>query len=170
VSRETLGEPAKQNNTCARARPRQGRFAPASPVRASARSLDSASDATRGSDRAAESAEGQNIMLRIYPIVFDWLEELAPLISRIARYDADLAKQLRRSSTSVVLNMAEGMMARGGHRTNAYGTSLREMRESYAALEVAQRFGYVKPLSTEFQGRCRQILGTLVRLVFPRRG
>jgi four helix bundle protein len=108
-------------------------------------------------------------MLRIYPVVLDWLEQLAPLISQIARHDRDLARQLRRSSSSVALNLAEGMVARGGHRSNAYGTALREMRESTAALEVARRFGYVKALDATFEGRCRQILGTLVRLVFPSR-
>jgi four helix bundle protein len=108
-------------------------------------------------------------MLHIYPVVLDWLEELAPLISQIARHDADLAKQLRRSSTSVALNLGEGMMARAGHRSNAYGTALREMRESYAALEVAQRFRYVRSLDAPFEERCRRILGTLVRLVFPGR-
>lgn len=108
-------------------------------------------------------------MLRIYPVVLDWLEQLAPLISQIARHDSDLAKQLRRSSASVALNMAEGMVARAGNRSNAYGIALREMRESYAALEVAMRFGYVKRLDETFEGRCRQILGTLVKLVFPLR-
>ena len=43
------------------------------------------------------------------------------------------------------------------------------MRESYAALEVAMRLGYVAPLPAELEGRIAQILGTLVRLSFPRR-
>lgn len=60
-------------------------------------------------------------------------------------------------------------MARAGHRSNAYGTALREMRESYAALEVAQRLRYVKSLEPAFEGRCRRILGTLVKLGFPGR-
>jgi four helix bundle protein len=76
-------------------------------------------------------------MLRLYPIVLQWLSELRPLITRIARHDGDLAKQLRRSSASVVLNLGEGMYSRGGHRINAYGVALREMGESDAALQAA---------------------------------
>jgi len=34
-------------------------------------------------------------MLRIYPIALDWLKAVRPLIAQIARYDGDLAKQLR---------------------------------------------------------------------------
>jgi len=79
---------------------------------------------------APSRQERQNNMLRIYPVVLDWLKALRPLIAQIARYDRDLAKQLRCSSSSVVLNLGEGMHSRGGHRTNAYGVSLREMRES----------------------------------------
>ena len=78
-------------------------------------------------------------MLRIYPVMLEWLELLAPLIARIARFDADLAKQIRRSSSSVILNTGEGMYSRGGHRTNAYGVALREMGETYAALQGARR-------------------------------
>ena len=108
-------------------------------------------------------------MLRIYPVVLDWIEELNPLIAQVARHDRDLARQLRRASTSVALNLGEGMLARGGHRTNAYSTALREMRESYAALEIAQRVRYIKRIEPAFDDRCRKILSTLVRLVFPRR-
>jgi len=69
-------------------------------------------------------------MLRIYPIMLEWLEGMRPLIAQIARYDRDLAKQLRRASAAVILNTGEGMYSRGGHRTNAYGVALREMGES----------------------------------------
>ncbi|HMJ16286.1 MAG TPA: four helix bundle protein [Polyangiaceae bacterium] len=80
-------------------------------------------------------------MLRIYPIALDWLKAVRPLIAQIARYDGDLAKQLRRSSSSVILNLGEGMYSLGGRRTNAYGVALREMGESYSALQAAQCTG-----------------------------
>ena len=72
-------------------------------------------------------------------VILDWLESLVKLNAQIACHDRDLAKQLKRSSSSVALNCAEGMYSKGGSRTAAYGVALREMRESFAALEIAVR-------------------------------
>jgi four helix bundle protein len=108
-------------------------------------------------------------MLRIYPITLDWLKALRPLIAQIARYDRELARQLRSSSSSVVLSLGEGMYSRGGHRTNAYGVALREMGESYSALQAAQVHGYITGLEPAFEAQCRRILGTLVKLALPAR-
>ena len=108
-------------------------------------------------------------MLRIYPVTLDWLKALRPLIDQIARHDRELAKQLRCSSASVVLNLGEGMHSRGGHRTNAYGVALREMGESYSALQSAQIHGHLRSLEPEFEAQCRRILGTLVKLALPAR-
>ncbi len=107
-------------------------------------------------------------MLRIYSVILSFVEDVAPLIGRIARSDPDLARQLRRASAAVVLNTAEGMYARGRSRQACYNVALREMRESYAALELSMRLGYVAPLRPDLERRISQILGTLVRLSFPR--
>jgi hypothetical protein len=61
------------------------------------------------------------------------------------------------------------MGARGGHRTNAYGVSLREMRESYAALQVAQRRKLLGALDAGLEDQCQRLIGTLVRLAVPQR-
>ena len=105
-------------------------------------------------------------MLHIYPVILAFVTDVHPLIARIARHDPDLAKQLRRASTSVVLNTAEGMYARGRQRAASYNVALREMRESYAALEVSVRLRYLAPLAPELEQRIARILGTLVRLSF----
>jgi len=42
---------------------------------------------------------------------------LRPVLRRIELRDKDLARQLRRCSVSVALNVAEGMYSRGGNRT-----------------------------------------------------
>ena len=69
----------------------------------------------------------------------------------------------------MVLNLAEGMGARAGHRTNAYGVSLLEMRESYAALQVAQRRRLIGALDDALEAQCQRLIGTLVRLAVPQR-
>ena len=107
-------------------------------------------------------------MLEIYQVILSFVEEVAPYIGKIAHHDPDLARQLRRASTSVVLNVAEGMYARGRSRVHCYNIALREMRESYAALEVSVRLRYIAPLSPELESRISRIIGTLVRLSFPR--
>jgi len=112
----------------------------------------------------------ESSMLRIYPVILAFVEEVAPLIGRIARHDPDLARQLRRASASVALNTAEGMYARGRQRAACYNVALREMSESHAALEVAVRLRYVAPLPEALERRVAHIIGTLVRLSFPRQG
>ena len=107
-------------------------------------------------------------MLRIYPVILDFVEEVSPLVGRIARHDSDLARQLRRASTAVALNTAEGMYARGRSRAHCYGIALREMREAYAALEVSVRLRYIAPLAPELEQRVAHIIGTLVRLSYPK--
>src|SRR5580765_6937300 len=71
----------------------------------------------------------------IYSAILSFVEDVALLTPRIAHHDPDLARQLRRASTSAALNTSEGMYARGRSRTDCYNIALREMRESYAALE-----------------------------------
>jgi four helix bundle protein len=108
-------------------------------------------------------------VLNIYPVILDFVSDVAALVPRIAHHDPDLARQLRRSSASVVLNVAEGMSALGRSKTAAYNVALREMRESHAALDVSLRLGYVPSLEAPCEDRIQRILATLYRLSFPRR-
>src|SRR5690349_6944964 len=107
-------------------------------------------------------------MLHIYPVILSFVADVALLIPRIAHHDPDLARQLRRASSAVVLNTSEGMYARGRSRMACYNIALREMRESYAALEVSVLLGYLPPLEETLAHRVQRILGTLYRLSFPR--
>jgi four helix bundle protein len=107
-------------------------------------------------------------MLQIYSVILSFVEDVASLVPRIAHHDPDLARQLRRSSASIALNTAEAWVARGRARTSCYNIALREMRESYTALEVSVRLRYLPPLSTELEARCQRLLATLYKLSFPR--
>ena len=107
-------------------------------------------------------------MLRIYPVILEWLESLPPVIGAIRRHDSNLADQLRRSSTAVALNVAEGSGACGGDKRRAYRIALREMREAVACLQIAVRLQYLAgatcPADLDRQSR---IVATLVRLARP---
>jgi four helix bundle protein len=107
-------------------------------------------------------------MLNIYPIIVSFVADVAELTPRIAHHDPDLARQLRRASAAVALNTAEGMYARGRSRTACYNIALRELRESYSALELSVRLRYLPPLSAKLEDRIQRIIGTLYRLSFPK--
>ena len=109
-------------------------------------------------------------MLRIYSDILDWVEAVTPLIRQISQHNANLADQLDRASTSVALNCSEGMYGRGRRRVAAYGIAAQEMGESVTALEIAERRRYIEPLAPALRELSRKVLGTLVKLAFPRRG
>ena len=106
-------------------------------------------------------------MLRIYSDVQTMQADARLLYERIGGHDRNLASQLRRSAQSVALNLAEGMAARGGVRRNSYAVALREARECVAAIDVAERWGYVRAEASALD-RLDKIVATLMRLTMPR--
>jgi four helix bundle protein len=103
-------------------------------------------------------------MLRIYTVVLETLRQLQPALRRIELKDRDLARQLRRASSSIVLNLGEGMYSRGQNRTLRYHTALGSARETLSCLEVAVVFGYVRE-DEQLHGQLNRVVGTLVKLV-----
>ena len=108
-------------------------------------------------------------MLRMYEDVLQVVGELRPLVEAIGRHDADLKKQLRRSASSVVLNVAQGMASLGGRKRVSYEVALGELCESRACLQLAAAWGYIQPLSPELEDRMEKIERTLRRLVSARK-
>ncbi|MHC4990171.1 MAG: four helix bundle protein [Planctomycetota bacterium] len=106
-------------------------------------------------------------MLRIYPVILDWIATLPPMVRAIGASDPNLADQLRRSSTSVGLNVVEGMGAVGKAKTHCYRIALREMREAVAAIHIAGRLGYIAALGVDDAERQEHIIATLVKLARP---
>ena len=103
-------------------------------------------------------------MLRIYPVCLEMVREVRPYAERIARFDRDLARQLRRSCTAVPLNLAEGSGSRAGRRRQSYEYALGEARETLANLEIAEAIGYISAIDVRIRRRLDHIIGTLVRL------
>ena len=87
------------------------------------------------------------------------------VVGSVARFDRDHARQLRRASMSVVLNVAEGSGSRGGRRRARYDDALGSARETLAGLEAAEAAGYIPAIASSVRQRFNHIIGTLVRLV-----
>ena len=104
-------------------------------------------------------------MLRIYVVTIEMVREVRPLADQVARFDRDLARQLRRASMSVPLNVAEGSGSRAGRRRLRYEDALGSARETLAGLEAAEAVGYIGGVDAELRRRFDHIIGTLVRLV-----
>src|SRR5260221_11313805 len=103
-------------------------------------------------------------MLRIYSVVLEVLKLLQPVLRRIELRDRDLARQLRRCSSSVALNLSEGMYSRGRNRNARYHTALGSARETLACLEVAVVCRYVHE-DARLPHQLDRVVGTLVKLV-----
>ncbi len=103
-------------------------------------------------------------MLRIHDVMLDAITTMLPMVRAIERCDRDLASQLRRAASSVVLNLAEGSGSSGGVRTQRYRTALGSARETMACLHVAERFGYVEAVPASLVALMNRVIGTLVRV------
>ncbi len=103
-------------------------------------------------------------MLRIYPVCLEMVRDVAVLLEMIGRHDRDLCRQLRRSSVSVVLNVAEGAGVRDGRRRMRYGDALGSAMETQAGIEAAVAIGYLRAMPEELVGRFSHIIGVLTKV------
>jgi four helix bundle protein len=99
-------------------------------------------------------------MLRIYEVALRVVEELRPVLVSIEKRDRDLARQMRRAASSVVLNIAEGSGSSGGTRRERYRNALGSAREVVACIEVARAWRYADVDADVL----REVIGTLVKV------
>ena len=105
-------------------------------------------------------------MLRIYPVCLQMVRDVRPIADQIARYDRDQARQLRRSSMSVVLTVGEGSGSRGGRRRVRYDDALASAKETLTNLEASQAAGYIRTVEPVVRNRLNHIIGTLVNVLY----
>ncbi len=103
-------------------------------------------------------------MLKIYDDMLEALRAMRGAIEAIDKRDPDLARQLRRAASSVVLNVAEGSGSFGRMRTARYRTALGSARETLACLRVGEALGYVNTMPDALTDRIDRVIGTLVRV------
>ena len=72
-----------------------------------------------------------------------FIEQLGGTCAQIALRDRDLARQLRRAASSIVLNLAEGRQRAGGDRGHAYRIAAGSAAEVTAALDVAVAWRHI---------------------------
>jgi four helix bundle protein len=84
------------------------------------------------------------MQLFVYSVALSALELVGPLARVIERSDRDLARQLRRASSSVLLNIAEGDGVRDGHRRQRLLTARGSSSEVVACLDAAAALGYLQ--------------------------
>jgi four helix bundle protein len=108
-------------------------------------------------------------MLRIYFDAVETCRDVAVVAKAIERSDGDLARQLRRAATSVVLNIAEGSGSAGGNRRQRHHSALGSAREVVACFDAAEAMAYVGPIEARTRNRLDVIMGTLTNVLRLRR-
>jgi len=107
--------------------------------------------------------------LKIYPVVLELVRRLSPMLPLLRARSSNLGDQFERALISVPLNLSEGAYSRGKNRQARYQSACASAREALACWETAQALGWVGPLDPELLGLFQRVIGTLVRLVEPRR-
>ena len=107
--------------------------------------------------------------LKIYAVVLELVRRLSPYLPALRSRSSALGDQLERALVSIPLNLAEGAYSRGKNRQARYQSAAASAREALACLETAEALGGVQPLPPELGALFHRIIGTLVRLIEPRR-
>jgi four helix bundle protein len=107
--------------------------------------------------------------MRIYTIALELVASVVKLSRKVQVHDPDLARQMRRSVTSVPLNMQEGLYGRGGNRAARFHDAMGSAKETMAELDVSVAAEYLAPESViDDLERIDHIVATLWKMAGPR--
>jgi four helix bundle protein len=107
-------------------------------------------------------------MFIAYEVSLELVANLRSIVPVIERHDRDLADQLRRAGSSVVLNLAEGSKSAKGNKGKHFAIAHGSASEVRAALQTAVAWGWIdeKMAAPDVLDR---LMALLWRLCHPRR-
>ena len=100
-------------------------------------------------------------MFIAYDVSKQLIASLRPIVPAIQRENRDLADQLYRAATSVLLNLAEGQKFNNGNRKKHYEIAQGSANEVKAALDAAESWGWI-----ESAGQSRELLDRVLALLW----
>ena len=106
-------------------------------------------------------------MLIAYTVAIELIHDLRDLVPVIKRHDADLADQIHRAATSVVLNLGEGQRLTAGNKRRHFELAHGSANEVKSGLELAEAWGWLADTSGPRRTLDR-LLALLWRLTHPR--
>ena len=96
-----------------------------------------------------------------YEVSKELIAALRPVVPVIEKHDRDLADQIRRAATSVLLNLAEGAKFENGNRRRHYEIAQGSANEVRAALDAAEAWGWI-----QVRGPERELMDRLLALLW----
>ena len=104
---------------------------------------------------------------QVYEVALELVSALRPSVDALARRDRDLADQVRRAGSSVVLNIAEGARRWGKDRRHFYRIAAGSAAEMRVALQVARAWEFLES-NSEVEALLDRVLAMLWRLTQAR--
>lgn len=99
-------------------------------------------------------------MFIAYEVSIQLVTSLREVVPVVERFDRDLAAQMRRAASSVVLNLAEGSRSAKGNKQRHFAIAHGSAGEVKAALELAKAWGWIDDARAP-----REILDRLLALI-----